>query len=124
MSINTFDPSELASQPISVTQAAADFFKKALDKHECASMRLSTKKSGCSGHSYVLEPDVSQDGDELVTLTNGVSLAIDPEALGLIQGTEIDLEVKGLNGTIVFRNPNVVSECGCGESFSVDSDLP
>jgi iron-sulfur cluster assembly protein len=31
---------------------------------------------------------------------------------------------QGINEAFKFRNPNVKGECGCGESFSVDTDAP
>ncbi len=49
----------------------------------------------------------------------GVKVIVDPESLGLIDGTEIDFVKEGLNEAFKFRNPNVKGECGCGESFSV-----
>ena len=42
-----------------------------------------------------------------------------PEALPLIDGTEVDFVKNGLNEAFTFRNPNVSGECGCGESFNV-----
>jgi len=43
------------------------------------------------------------------------------EHLPLLEGTEIDFVRQGLSDNFRFRNPNVSGECGCGESFSVDS---
>jgi Fe-S cluster assembly protein SufA/iron-sulfur cluster assembly protein len=37
----------------------------------------------------------------------------------MLKGTEIDLVREGVNEVVKFNNPNVVAECGCGESFSV-----
>ncbi len=50
---------------------------------------------------------------------DGVKLIVDPESLGLIDGTEVDFVKDGLNEAFKFRNPNVKGECGCGESFTV-----
>jgi len=49
----------------------------------------------------------------------GVKVIVDPESLGLIDGTEVDFVKDGLNEAFKFRNPNVKGECGCGESFTV-----
>ena len=32
-------------------------------------------------------------------------------------GTTVEFIQDGLNATLEFDNPNVVQECGCGESF-------
>ena len=57
--------------------------------------------------------------DDVVFDQAGVKVIVDPESLGLIDGTEIDFVKDGLNEAFKFRNPNVKGECGCGESFSV-----
>jgi len=36
----------------------------------------------------------------------------------ILDGIELDFVKQGLNQTFKFNNPNVVSSCGCGESFS------
>jgi iron-sulfur cluster assembly protein len=51
----------------------------------------------------------------------GVKVFVDPDSLTLIDGTEVDFIKQGLNEAFKFRNPNVTGECGCGESFTVDS---
>ena len=48
-----------------------------------------------------------------------IRLAVGADALNVLRGTEIDFVTEGVNSVIKFNNPNVVAECGCGESFSV-----
>ena len=57
--------------------------------------------------------------NDLVFEDKGVTLVVDPEALPLIDGTEVDFVKNGLNEAFSFRNPNVTGECGCGESFNI-----
>ena len=42
-----------------------------------------------------------------------------PDALNLLDGSEVDYVNEGLNRFFRFNNPNVKDQCGCGESFSV-----
>ncbi|MCL4117997.1 UNVERIFIED_CONTAM: hypothetical protein GTU68_001882 [Idotea baltica] len=49
----------------------------------------------------------------------GVKIIIDPKSLAYMDGTELDFAKEGLNEGFQFNNPNVKSECGCGESFNV-----
>jgi Fe-S cluster assembly protein SufA/iron-sulfur cluster assembly protein len=63
--------------------------------------------------------EAAQQDDAILTPNDGVTLAIDPKAINILRGTEIDLVQEGLNRVVKFNNPNVVAECGCGESFSV-----
>jgi iron-sulfur cluster assembly protein len=48
-----------------------------------------------------------------------VKIVVAPDALLLIDGTEVDFVKNGLNEAFRFKNPNIAGECGCGESFTV-----
>ncbi len=85
--------------------------------------RLSVKQRGCTGWTYqpeiVSEPQV---GDIEVPLNASFKVFLDPKCVDSIRGTVVDIENKGLGFTqMVFNNPNVESQCGCGESFNVKS---
>jgi iron-sulfur cluster assembly protein len=62
--------------------------------------------------------DEVAEGD-LVFEDRGVKVVIDPKSLVYLDGTEVDYTKEGLNEGFRFNNPNVKSECGCGESFGV-----
>ena len=116
--VSTFDPS---LGLVSVTAKAEQHFAKKLQAAHAKLIRLSVKTSGCTGYAYVLDAvDESEDGDTLIKVSDVVSLAISIDAAPLIRGTEIDLAIEGVNRVIKYNNPNVVAECGCGESFSVN----
>jgi len=40
-----------------------------------------------------------------------------------LKGTELDYVQNGLNSELIFNNPNISAQCGCGESFSIDQEL-
>lgn len=117
MAVSTFDPK---SALVTVTDAAKLHFKKMLASASDKRIRLSTKVSGCSGYAYVLEAvEEAKENDLSVDLGDGLSILVADDAIGLVRDTEIDYVQVGINGEIRFNNPNVVSECGCGESFNV-----
>ena len=58
-------------------------------------------------------------GGDVVFEDRGVKIVVDPDALQLIDGTEVDFVKNGLNEAFSFKNPNVTGECGCGESFNI-----
>ena len=118
MSVETFD---IQGQPVTVTPAAAEHFRSSLAAKGLPAVRISVRESGCTGFKYVME-EVSdpEEGDLPVTLDNGIQLFLDDEAVTFLRGTEIDYTRDGINRTLKFRNPNVVAECGCGESFNVE----
>ena len=105
---------------ISLTDAAAERVRTYLDKREQhLGLRLGVTKTGCSGYSYVINYAEAIGEDDVVFEDKGVKVVIDPEALSLIDGTEVDFVKNGLNEAFSFRNPNIKGECGCGESFNV-----
>jgi iron-sulfur cluster assembly protein len=82
-------------------------------------IRVGVKSGGCSGLSYDLRFDKSQeDGDKLFE-DNGVRIIVDKKSFLYLIGTTLEYS-GGLNGTgFVFKNPNANRTCGCGESFSL-----
>ena len=82
-------------------------------------LRLGVTKTGCSGYSYVINYADAIAGEDIVFEDRGVTIIVDPEALKLIDGTEVDFVKHGLNEAFSFKNPNVTGECGCGESFNI-----
>ncbi|MGB5450204.1 MAG: iron-sulfur cluster assembly accessory protein [Woeseiaceae bacterium] len=105
---------------ISLTRSAADRVRTHLDQRGSGiGLRLGVTQTGCSGYSYVINyADEIADAD-VVFEDKGVKVVVDPEALQLIDGTEVDFVKNGLNEAFSFRNPNISGECGCGESFNV-----
>lgn len=117
MTVSTFDPN---SQAVSMTDTAVAHFERALAGKTGKIVRLSTEESGCTGYAYVLDlVDEAKETDVVIDANEKVTLAVDVEAMAVLKGTEIDYVTEGVNSVIKFNNPNVVAECGCGESFSI-----
>ena len=105
---------------ISITESAAKRVTAYLEKRgQGVGLRLGVRSTGCSGYSYVINYADSVDGEDVVFEDRGVKIVVDPEALKLIDGTEVDFVKNGLNEAFSFKNPNVTGECGCGESFNI-----
>ena len=105
---------------ISLTESAAERVSAYLQKRgRGVGLRVGVKPTGCSGYSYVVNYADSIEGDDVVFEDRGVKIVVDPEALELIDGTEVDFIKNGLNEAFSFKNPNVTGECGCGESFNI-----
>lgn len=107
--------------PITLTAAAIEHIRAQLASLPAAKgLRFGVKASGCSGWEYQLLPaENTQADDIIVKVDNDLNVFIDPISIPYIQGTEIDFVKQGLNRQFRFNNPNIDSECGCGESFSV-----
>jgi iron-sulfur cluster assembly protein len=105
---------------ISITESAAERVSAYLEKRgQGVGLRLGVKSTGCSGYSYVINYADTVDSKDVVFEDRGVKIVVDPEALKLIDGTEVDFVKNGLNEAFSFKNPNVTGECGCGESFNI-----
>ncbi len=81
-------------------------------------LRVFVQGGGCSGFQYGFTFDENlQEGDTVIE-NQGVKLLIDPMSYQYLVGAEIDY-TEGLEGEqFVIRNPNAVTTCGCGSSFS------
>ena len=105
---------------ISLTESAAARVSKYLELRENGvGLRLGVTKTGCSGYSYVINYADAVDSGDIVFEDRGVKIVVDPEALELIDGTEVDFVKNGLSEAFSFKNPNITGECGCGESFNI-----
>ena len=107
---------------IQVTPSAAAHIRKQLEQRgRGIGIRIGVKTSGCSGLSYLLEfVDQANEQDRCFNIQD-ISFYIAPESLIYLRGTELDFATEGLNSGIKFNNPNAVSTCGCGESFTVQT---
>ena len=105
---------------ISMTQTAIEHVHQYMQKRgQGEGIRLGIRTTGCSGMAYVLEFVDHVDASDRVFENSGIKIVVDPKSLIYLQGTELDYVREGLNEGFKFNNPNVKSECGCGESFNV-----
>ena len=82
-------------------------------------LRLGVKGGGCSGLSYFIDWAAAPAKHDQVIERDGARVFVDPKSAVFLQGTTIDWQQTLMQSGFVFRNPNVKSACGCGESFSV-----
>lgn len=104
-----------------VTEAAAEQIRGIIARADkpVAGVRVGLEKGGCAGMSYQM--DIAEEvgkGDEVIETVGGKVL-IDPKAVLYLLGSEMDFVVDKMSAKFVFRNPNEVSSCGCGESVSL-----
>ena len=84
---------------------------------DVAGLRLFVQQGGCAGLSYGMRFDTEPEDDDLVVEHHGLRVFVDPASKNYIGGSTLDYE-HGLQAAgFEVENPNVVSECGCGESF-------
>jgi len=107
--------------PLNFTDSAANKVKELISEegNPDLKLRVFVTGGGCSGFQYGFTFDEVQNDDDTTMVKNGVTLLIDAMSMQYMMGAEIDY-TEGLEGAqFVIRNPNAVSTCGCGSSFSV-----
>lgn len=106
---------------ITFSDAAIQHVLSYLAKQEDSKgIRLSVKKTGCSGLSYVVDYVKAPLVDDIVLpLKEDNIVCIDKSSYPYLKGMHVDYIKQGLNSKFVFDNPNQTGQCGCGESFTV-----
>ena len=114
--IDTFNPNEL-----NLTDGAV---KKILSLSEKQSevkvnLRVYVTGGGCSGFQYGFSFDESIDEEDTCVSKEGANLIIDPLSLQYLLGSTVDY-IEDLSGSkFIIKNPNAITTCGCGDSFSI-----
>ncbi len=112
---------------MSLTEAAADRIREIVEDADepVAGLRIGVKKGGCAGMEYTMLKVAAPDAKDERIEEKGVSVFVDPSAVLFLLGTVMDFETTKLRSGFVFRNPNEVSACGCGESVMLKpAELP
>ena len=81
-------------------------------------LRVSVEGGGCSGFQYEIDLDTKSD-DDLVLEGLGESVIVDSTSLPFLYDAVIDFSEELIGARFVVNNPNAISSCGCGTSFSI-----
>lgn len=108
------------AQLITVTNDAASKISELLAREgkEGYGLRVFVSGGGCSGYQYGLMFDEATQEDDEIIEENGVKLFVDSESAMLLYGAEIDYLDSLMGAGFTIKNPNAVSSCACGQSFS------
>jgi iron-sulfur cluster assembly accessory protein len=85
-----------------------------------SALRVAVLAGGCSGFQYKFELDDAAQSDDVVIEHKGARVVVDPASLDLLAGAELDYTDELMGSHFAVRNPNAISACGCGTSFSVE----
>ena len=105
---------------ISVTPTAAEKITELLTEENKldAGLRVFVQGGGCSGFQYgLMIEEAGTDADQIFE-SNGVKLYVDPISVRYLGGAQVDFLDTVTGGGFTIKNPNAVSTCGCGQSFS------
>lgn len=110
-------------QVMTLTDAAAERVRDLVENSEkgATGLRVGITKGGCAGMEYTMDlVEAAQPGDDVIE-DKGAKLFVDPSAVLFLLGTEMDFETTKFRSGFIFKNPNEVSACGCGESVSLQA---
>ncbi|MDR0996975.1 MAG: iron-sulfur cluster insertion protein ErpA [Zoogloeaceae bacterium] len=81
-------------------------------------LRVFVTGGGCSGFQYgfTFEEEAAEDDERYEK--GGVTLLIDPMSFQYLNGATIDYTESLQGSQFTIKNPNAVTTCGCGSSFS------
>lgn len=121
LNVPIYNPVKSTGDQLYLTPSAIKHIKKILTRSGEKCFRLSIKRSGCSGFTYVADYVTrSYPGDLEFPIDNDLTVFVEPISFPILKGTRIDYIQEGLIGKLKFINPNQIASCGCGESFSIE----
>ena len=82
-------------------------------------MRTFVQGGGCSGFSYGFTFDLEQGEDDFEFPLGDYKVLVDSMIMQYLTGAEVDYTEDITGNSFIIRNPNAVTSCGCGNSFSV-----
>jgi iron-sulfur cluster assembly protein len=86
---------------------------------EAAGLRIAVLGGGCSGFQYEIALAPAPAADDLVIEAHGAKLFVDQVSIPFLAGSVVDWADELIGASFKVKNPNAVSSCGCGVSFSV-----
>lgn len=99
--------------------AAARICALVAAKTEKQVLRLAVAGGGCSGFQYDFSLEETNKAEDLVVQKDGATMVIDPVSVPFLKGAEVDFVQQPIGAYFKINNPNAISGCGCGSSFSV-----
>jgi len=107
---------------IEITESARSKVIDLLNEENNPKLKLRTfvQGGGCSGFQYGFTFDEEQNDDDFeIDLDQKWKLLIDAMSMQYMSGAKIDYKEDLLGNQFSIVNPNAVTTCGCGSSFSI-----
>ncbi|MCY4472586.1 MAG: iron-sulfur cluster insertion protein ErpA [Kistimonas sp.] len=117
--VETFTPTD--PEPITFSARAAARVRQLaeVEGKKALMLRVYITGGGCSGFQYGFTLDEAHADDDALINTAGSTLVVDAMSFQYLTGSRIDFE-EGLEGArFTVTNPNAVTTCGCGMSFTL-----
>ncbi len=83
-------------------------------------LRVFVSGGGCSGMQYGMAFENTTEEGDFVFESNGVRVYLDSASATYLEGANVDYVDSLMGGGFRIENPNAVSSCSCGQSFSTE----
>ncbi len=84
--------------------------------------RICVEPSTCGDWSYHLALVREPEATDVVTQSQGWTIALAAEHVPLLKGLRVDYVEDLMGGAFRFHNPNAAQTCGCGMAFSLPKE--
>jgi iron-sulfur cluster assembly protein len=105
----------VALSPLAAQKLQSILQEKNLNEH---GLRVFIAGGGCSGFQYGMAFENTMEDGDFVFESNGIRLYVDPASAMYLEGATVDYIDSLMGGGFRIENPNAVSTCSCGQSFS------
>ena len=108
----------MSNQTLHISDSAKSRIKLMREKKndQSLNLRITVNGGGCAGYEIELSFDSTVAAEDTVFEN---SVVTDEISLDLIKDSKIDFVTSTMGEEFKVLNPNAVSQCGCGTSFSL-----
>ncbi len=118
-SVEPVEPAAISLSANAAKRIAWMIEQEAKEAESGLMLRVAVSGGGCSGFQYGFSFDDTVNPDDRTFERDGVTAVIDEASLELLAGSEVDYVEDLVGASFQVKNPNAVSSCGCGSSFSI-----
>ena len=104
---------------LDLTEPAKEKLKRVFAEKPNSFLRLSVVAGGCNGFNYTFDIDETKKEDDLEVTFDDICVVIDKTSNNYVDGSTIDFVEELQASHFKVINPNAVSSCSCGTSFSI-----
>jgi iron-sulfur cluster assembly protein len=109
---------------INVSEQALDQLKGLMQQQglDDIGLRVFVSPGGCSGFQYGMRFEDSEIDGDSIEAREGIKLYVDEFSAQHLEGAEIDYVDELMGGGFTINNPNAITSCSCGQSFTSAQD--
>jgi len=106
---------------MNISDSAANKVRTLIQEEENNNLKLRVfvTGGGCSGFEYGFTFDEDVEDDDTRIDKEGVTLLIDALSYQYLAGSVVDYKEDLQGSRFTVENPNAITTCGCGNSFSL-----